>query len=506
MSATPLTPTDRNVEDVAPNGAESTQAHTPSLSSKDHDEQASVADTGAASSSKNKEMTTAVAAGGVKANNTVRDYGEEEKHIIAGELRHHRLGWQKLTICMIVEAIALGTLSMPKVFASLGMVAGVLITVGIGFIAIYTSWIIGKVKIAYPDVQHYTDAGRLMFGSFGYYLFAFMFVAQLVLSTGSHTLTGTIAFNTLSNDAICSVAFGVIAAIILFLVALPPTFSEMAILGYIDFASIVVAVLVTIIATGVQASNAPGGLSAVNWSAWPKPGITFAEAFVQVSNVVFAYSFAFCQFSFMDEMDRPRDYIKSIWALGIVEIIIYTLSGALIYAFVGIGVQSPALLSGGETISKIVFGLALPVIYVSGSINTTVAAKFIHGKVWKNSVVRYVNTPKGWLYWTALVAGLTVIAFVIAEAIPFFSDLLAVMSSLFISGFTFYFPALMWFMLLKKGSWRSSTRNIILSVVNVIVGAIGIAILGCGTYAAVQDIINEYRESAVRSPFTCGAV
>ncbi|CAO1624404.1 unnamed protein product [Parajaminaea phylloscopi] len=443
--------------------------------------------------------------GTTKAKNTIRDY-DEEKHIIAGEKKFHKLGWKKLTICMIVEAIALGTLSMPKVFASLGMVAGVLITVGLGFIAIYTSWIIGKVKLAYPDVQHYTDAGRLMFGSFGYYLFAFMFVAQLVLSTGSHALTGTIAFNTLSNDAICSVAFGVISAIILFLVALPPTFSEMAILGYIDFASIVVAVMVTIIATGIQARDAPGGLSGVNWSAWPKPGLTFAEAFVQVSNVVFAYSFAFCQFSFMDEMDRPRDYIKSIWALGITEIVIYTLSGSLIYAFVGIDVQSPALLSGGEIISKVVFGLALPVIFVSGSINTTVASKFIHGQVWKKSVIRYVNTPKGWIYWTSLVAGLTVIAWVIAEAIPFFSDLLSVMSSLFISGFTFYFPALMWFMLLKKGSWYGSTKNIILSVMNGLTFVIGVAILGCGTYASVQDIIDQYKSSSVRSPFTCGSV
>lgn len=441
-----------------------------------------------------------------KANGSLRDYANEEKHIIAGEKKFHKLGWQKLTICMIVEAIALGTLSMPKVFASLGMVVGVLITVGLGFVAIYTSWIIGKVKLAYPEIQHYTDAGRIMFGAFGYYTFAFMFVAQLVLSTGSHTLTGTIAFSTLSNDAICSLAFGVVSAVILFLVSLPPTFSEMAILGYIDFASILVAVLVTIIATGIQASDAPGGLSGVNWSAWPKPGLTFAEAFVQVSNIVFAYSFAFCQFSFMDEMHRPRDYVKSIWVLGLTEIVIYTLSGALIYSFVGMDVKSPALLSGGPTISKIVFGLALPVIFVSGSINTTVAAKFIHGNVWRESVNRYVNTPKGWIWWTSLVATLTAIAWVIAEAIPFFSDLLSVMSSLFISGFTFYLPATMWFMLLKQGSWYASTKNIIFSAFNALVFVVGIAILGCGTYASIQDIIDQYQTSSVRSPFDCGAI
>ncbi len=70
------------------------------------------------------------------------------------------------------------------------------------------------------------------------------------------------------------------------------------------------------------------------WSAWPKEGTTFADAWVALTNIVFAYSFAVCQFSFMDEMHTPTDYVKSIRALGIIEIVIYTLTGALIYAFV----------------------------------------------------------------------------------------------------------------------------------------------------------------------------
>jgi hypothetical protein len=37
----------------------------------------------------------------------------------------------------------------------------------------------------------------------------------------------------------------------------------------------------------------------------------------------------------MDEMHTTTDYVKSIWALGLIEIVIYTLTGALIYAFVG---------------------------------------------------------------------------------------------------------------------------------------------------------------------------
>ena len=43
--------------------------------------------------------------------------------------------------------------------------------------------------------------------------------------------------------------------ILLFLVALPPTFAEFAILGYIDFVSIIIAIGITIIATGIKAGD-----------------------------------------------------------------------------------------------------------------------------------------------------------------------------------------------------------------------------------------------------------
>lgn len=113
--------------------------------------------------------------------------------VAAGEAKYHRLGWKQLTLMLIVEAIALGSLSIPTAFATLGMVAGILCCVGIGFIAIYTSYVIGQVKLAFPSVHHYGDAGTLMMGRFGYELLSIMFLLHIVFVTGSHCLTGTIA-------------------------------------------------------------------------------------------------------------------------------------------------------------------------------------------------------------------------------------------------------------------------------------------------------------------------
>ncbi|KAK2684561.1 hypothetical protein QWA68_016551 [Fusarium oxysporum] len=59
----------------------------------------------------------------------------EKEKTIQGTAHFHRLGWKRLTVVLIVQAIALGSLSLPGALATLGMVAGVISCVGIGLIA-----------------------------------------------------------------------------------------------------------------------------------------------------------------------------------------------------------------------------------------------------------------------------------------------------------------------------------------------------------------------------------
>ncbi|KAJ6137599.1 hypothetical protein N7471_004085 [Penicillium samsonianum] len=420
-----------------------------------------------------------------------------------GVQKFNRLGWKRLTIVLIVEAIALGSLSIPSTFATLGMVAGVICCVGIGLIAVYTSYIIGQVKVKFPHISNYPEAGRMMFGRWGYEILYVMLCLELLLSAGSHCLTGSIAFTNITGSNICSVIFGFISAIILLLFAVPPTFSDMAILGYIDFASIILAIGITVIGTGVKAGDSTG-LQAVDWSAWPKESLTFSEAFIALSNIIFAYSFALCQFSFMDEMHTPTDFPKSVWALGLTEIFIYTVTGGLVYAFVGQDVKSPALLSAGSLLSRVAFGIALPVIFISGSINTVVLGRLVHGRVFKNSNIRFINTKMGWVTWLVVVTVLTILEFIVAQVIPFFDDLLSLISSLFISGFTFYFPAIMWFMFIR-GEESSTGKKVLFGVINVCILLIGLIVLGAGTYSSVVDITKSYAEGTVGGVFSCSS-
>jgi hypothetical protein len=212
----------------------------------------------------------------------------EKEKTLQGTAHFQRLGWKRLTIVLIVQAIALGSLSLPAAFATLGMVAGVISCIGMWLIAMYPSHMVGLVKLKYPDVDHYVDAGRLFMGGFGDKLFAVIFLGLSILATGSHCLTGTIALVKITGGSVCTLAFGVISAVILMILAIPPSFTEIAILGYIDFISIILTIGITMIATGIQRSDAPGGFSSSNWSAWPQDDLSFTQALTAVSNIVFS--------------------------------------------------------------------------------------------------------------------------------------------------------------------------------------------------------------------------
>lgn len=417
---------------------------------------------------------------------------ENQTRVVKGSQKFRRLGWKRLTVVLFVEAIALGSLGLPAAFATLGMVGGIVSSVGIGLIATYASYEVGAVKIKYPHVEHYGDIGRLVLGEWGFWIITVIFVIALTLNVGSHCVTGIIALVHISQSDICTVIFGLISAIILLLLAIPPSFADIAILGYIDVVSILTAIGITIIATGIQSTqdHTDGKLPTSDWSAWPKKDVNFTTGMIAINNIVFAYSFAPGLPSFMSEMHNPKEYTKTVYTLGTFQIGLYTLIGSLVYAFVGQNVQSPALLSAGPLISRIAFGVALPVIFISGSINVSVLGRYLHGSVFRHSVLRYVNTKMGWITWLTLVTILVFVAWVVAEAIPVFSTIVSICAALLNSGLCFYFPSIMWLVLVRDGFWLNQIPR---AFYNAIVFLFGVGVLVCGMYANVATLVSYKR-------------
>lgn len=72
---------------------------------------------------------------------------------------------------MMKTQIGLGVLSMPLVFATVGLVPGNILLVAMAGITTWSDYMVGIIKLRHPDVYGIDDVGRILFGRIGYELF-----------------------------------------------------------------------------------------------------------------------------------------------------------------------------------------------------------------------------------------------------------------------------------------------------------------------------------------------
>ena len=142
----------------------------------------------------------------------------------------------------------------------------------------------------------------------------------------------------------------------------------------------------------------------------------------------------------MSELKEPKDYPKALILLQSVSITFYCTVACVIYYYVGSDVTSPALGAAPLKVKKIAYGLAIPTIIIAGVINGHIAAKYFYVKVYRDWFKqKEVVTQKTWKAfgsWAVICAILWIVAWLLAEAIPVFNQLLGLFSALFGTWFT----------------------------------------------------------------------
>lgn len=185
-------------------------------------------------------------------------------------------------------------------------------------------------------------------------------------------------------------------------------------------------------------------------------------------------------FSFISELKKPEEYPKALFLLQGVNISMYLLVAIVTYCYAGIDVSSPALGSTSPLLQKIAYGIAIPTIVIAGVINGHVAAKYIYVRIFRD----YFNAPERMGQnnlvsigiWVLIVTTVWIIAWIIAEAIPVFNDLLSLISALFASWFTYGLSGIFW-LFLNYGRYRESKKKMFLTGLNATIFCIGAAIV-----------------------------
>ncbi|KAF7860754.1 hypothetical protein EAF04_008272 [Stromatinia cepivora] len=457
------------------------------------------------------------------------DSGNEllNKQIQAEEgsaIKYRSCSWQKTAALLFSEYICLAIMSFPWSYSVLGLVPGLILTAVVAFLVLYTSLVLWEFCLRHPELRDVCDVGQMLFGGrWAWHATAVMFLLNNTFIQGLHVLTTAKYLNTVTNHSQCTVVFAVVAAVICWVCSVPRTFSALSWLATMSAVFTFISVMLATIFAGIEghplgynpdptsiipATGLFGGAPIV--TAIPVKGVTFVNGFNAFLNISYTFIGQITIPSFMSEMKNPADFPKALWAVTIAEVIVFSLVGAIIYAFTGNQyMTAPAFGSLGKKLYvDISFSFMVPTLIFLGVLYASVSGRFILLRVFHNNKRHLTDhTVTGWSVWILILAVTWIGAFIIAEVIPFFSDLLSLMSSLFDSFFGFIFWGVAYIRMRRVDygeGWMGKTSKVGLSF-NVLIILIGLLFLSAGTYTSVQSIVDGYNNGSFGGAFTCAS-
>ncbi|KAJ5476605.1 Amino acid transportertransmembrane [Penicillium sp. IBT 31633x] len=412
---------------------------------------------------------------------------------ISGGVRYRSMKWWNCAILMIAQSVSLGVLSLPSSMAVLGLVPGCIIIVGIGALTTYTGYVVGQFKLRYPQVHNMSDATEILFGPWGREIAQIAQVLCFIFLMGAHVLTFSIMMNTLTEHGACTIIFCLVGAVLCFILTLSRRLEEVSYLGIISSLSIFTAVMITMIAIGIEAPD-PRAYAITHPS--------LMNGFSATLNIVLAYSGHMSFFSFQSEMEDPRDYPKALIAFQATDTTLYLITALVIYRYAGPDVLSPALLSASEVVSKVAFGISIGTIVIAGVVICHVGAKCIYVRLFRGTNMMSERSFRSYGTWVLITFVMWVIAWLIANAIPVFNDLLNMIAAAFCSWFSFGLEGLFW-LKMNRGQYSSSKRKMALTALNVFLVGLCCLICGMGLWASGTSI--RVNAQTAHKSFSCAS-
>ncbi|CAO1638365.1 unnamed protein product [Parajaminaea phylloscopi] len=446
--------------------------------------------------------------------------------------------WQGAAFLLAKLQIGLGILGLPKTLATLGFVPGMIVLVVLSAITFWTGIIIGDFRNKHPGIHSIGDAAFMLFGKAGREFSGVFYWLLYVFCAGSAALGSSQALNALSDHGLCTVVFTTICAIVCWIIG--SSLRTLKYLSWVSFVALVcisLAVWITAIACltqGRPAAAAPGTVVAKNISAFAKP--SFVQAMAAVSTQLFSLGGAPGFFTIHAEMRNPLDYRKALVAGQSFVIFNYIAIAAIMYAKVGDYITSPALGSAGPLFKKIGFGIALPGLLYACFFQAHLAGKYTFVRALRGTRHLQHNTMVHWAVWLGSMFVAMAVAFIVANAIPFFGDLVGLIGSFLMPPFVIIIPVCLWLhstgqdvfgrdWLLQDAingqplpAWRQKLRWIPLSwaavrqsggktffvaLIAYFLIVSGFYIFVGGTYASIQSIVDSYAAGTVGSAFSC---
>ncbi|KAJ5464858.1 uncharacterized protein N7458_000544 [Penicillium daleae] len=417
---------------------------------------------------------------------------------------YRNLGWMGTSILMMKTQIGLGVLSIPSAFDALGLVPGVICLIIIAVTMSWSGYMVGVFKLNHREVYGIDDATGLIFGPIGREILGIGLSLFLIFCGASGILGLSIALNAVSNHGACTAVFVAVAAIVVLGLASIRTLDRISVLAWVGLACMLTSIFIVTIAVGIQdrPDAAPPGPWVSDYKIVNSP--SFTDGISAISQFIFAYAGTPFFFPIVSEMRDPRHYAKSLTVCQTVVTVTYITIGTVVYYFCGSYVSSPALGSAGTLIKRIAYGISLPGLFVTSTISTHMASKYIFLRFMRGSKHLTANTLAHWATWLACVFAVIVVAYIIASGIPIFGSLISLVGALLGTVQCFQPAGCMW--LYDNWSKRKEQRSlqwIFMVCYSIFMIVIGTFLMVGGTYGAVVGIIASLKADGTSGTWSC---
>lgn len=215
-------------------------------------------------------------------------------------------------------------------------------------------------------------------------------------------------------------------------------------------------------------------------------------------------------FQIIDEMKHPHDVPKALALLQTSALTFYLVVAVVIYTFAGQHVGAPALGSASPLVRKICYGIALPTIVVAGVITANICAKRCYQVLWRNEPkIMAEKSVRGRGSWLAIITVIWAVAFVLAESIPVFGEILGIIGAGFTTWFCLGANSILWLSMqtakVNDGKFKLfiNLKKITLLAVNVLIIAVSAVIVSVRRINMVWYLADS--ESSVYPVFTAAA-
>ncbi|TXT04954.1 hypothetical protein VHUM_04037 [Vanrija humicola] len=418
-------------------------------------------------------------------------------------LDYRAVGAKGAFVLLVKVNLGLGVLGLPHAFGVLGLVPGILAILVIQTIFCYCALMIGRFKIAHPQVYTVSDAAAVFGGRWAKEFWFFALNLQMIFFVAAACVGVSTALNAVSAHGACTAIFIAVAGVLAFMFGAIPTLGAITWIGWAGLASILAAVFTVTVAVGVQSrpSLAPA-TGPFDKNVKMFGDATFAQAMAAINQILFAYGSTPMFFGIASEMREPRKFTHSMVAsIGFLTTV-YLVVGVVVYHYCGQYVASPSLGSAGPLLKKICYGIAIPGLLASMTLFTHMASKNIFVRALAGSRHLAANTPTHWAAWLGITAGCALIGYVIASAIPIFDSLISIIGALVVPSLSVIPYTFMWW----HDNYRfvpaeeRTLRKRLTFYLNVLILVIAFFLTAAGTYGAVDDLINTTNNS---KPWTC---